>query len=599
MSQSFARENIRVVAVIQARMGSTRLPGKVLKPIAGKPLLWHIVHRLKACRLLEDIAVATSVNPADEAIVEWCNAQGVTVVRGPEDDLLARYAQAAEKLDADIIVQVSSDTPFVDAGFVDHLVATLIEQDGDYVQLEDGTECAHEGVDPFSRRALDRLMMDAAHDSCAREQVTGYFKLHPDFVKIVRAKPYALLARKGGRFTIDTPDDLAFIEALHARLDAKAGEASLADLLLLLEREPDLKAINAHMHQKQVRMSGGLALIRCDGGGKYGYGHVKRMVGLARALRDREGIGAMFALNGSEDAAVPIRRAGFEVAMLRGPSDLETLVDANSPDLLVLDGREGPSRPELEKLKRGIAVTAAIDDGHERRLACDYAYYPPVPGAQALDWSGSHTLPRLGWEWALLGLNPNAASSRAPASRPTVLVAMGGSDPHGLTLRMAQALAVLDSVFRIRFVIGTGVKDATTVARGLVALKKNYETVEGADDLSIEYASADVALCAFGVTAYELAACGIPAIYLGLTPDHVASASAFADAGMGISLGLADKISDSEIARTVQWMLNKPAVRREMRGQGLALLDGQGAARIAADLSIALCAARTPLRTAL
>jgi spore coat polysaccharide biosynthesis predicted glycosyltransferase SpsG len=166
-------------------------------------------------------------------------------------------------------------------------------------------------------------------------------------------------------------------------------------------------------------------------------------------------------------------------------------------------------------------------------------------------------------------------------------------------LRMAKALAVLDSVFRIRFVIGTGVKDATTVARGLVALKKNYETVEGADDLSIEYASADVALCAFGVTAYELAACGIPAIYLGLTPDHVASASAFADAGMGISLGLADKISDSEIARTVQWLLNKPAARREMRGQGLALLDGQGAARIAADLSIALCAARTPLRTAL
>ena len=69
MDQTYARENIRVVAVIQARMGSTRLPGKVLKPIAGKPLLWHIVHRLKACHLLEDIAVATSVNPADEAIV--------------------------------------------------------------------------------------------------------------------------------------------------------------------------------------------------------------------------------------------------------------------------------------------------------------------------------------------------------------------------------------------------------------------------------------------------------------------------------------------------------------------------------------------------
>jgi spore coat polysaccharide biosynthesis protein SpsF len=604
MTQTYARENIRVVAVIQARMGSTRLPGKVLRPIAGQPLLWHIVHRLKGCRLLEDIAVATSVNPADEAIVEWCNANGVTVVRGPEDDVLARYARAAEKLDADIIVRVSSDAPFIDAGFVDHMVATLIEQDGDYVLLEDGAECAHEGVDPFSRRALDRLMMDAAQDRCAREHVTGYFRLHPDFVKIVRAKPYAPLARKGAALTIDTPDDLAFIEALHARLTVKAGEASLADLLLLLEREPQLNKINAHVKhkplQKTGRMSGGLALIRCDGGGKFGYGHVKRMVGLARALRDREGIGAMFALNGSDDAAIPIRRAGFEVAMLHGASDLETLLDTNSPDILLLDGREGPGRAELDKLKRGIAVTAAIDDGHERRLACDYAYYPPVPGALALDWSGSHTLPRLGWEWSLLGLNPNAAPSRpSVSSRPTVLVAMGGSDPQGLTLRMAKALAVLDSLVRIRFVIGTGMKDAASVARGLVALKKNYETVEGADDLSIEYASADVALCAFGVTAYELAACGIPAVYLGLTGDHVASASTFADAGMGICMGLADRAQDADIARTVQWLLNKPAARREMRGRGLSLLDGQGAARIAADLSIALSAARTPLRTAL
>src|SRR5262252_1367416 len=84
------REHIRVVAVIQARMGSTRLPGKVLRPVAGEPLLWHIVHRLKACHLLEEIAVATSTNPADEAIVEWCNQERVTVVRGPEEDVLAR-----------------------------------------------------------------------------------------------------------------------------------------------------------------------------------------------------------------------------------------------------------------------------------------------------------------------------------------------------------------------------------------------------------------------------------------------------------------------------------------------------------------------------
>jgi spore coat polysaccharide biosynthesis protein SpsF len=581
------REHIRIVAVIQARMGSMRLPGKVLRPIAGQPLLWHIVHRLKKCRLLEDIAVATSTNPADEAIVEWCNANGVMVVRGPEDDVLARFATAAEKLDADIILRVSSDAPFIDPGFVDHLTATLIEQDGDYVVMEDGADCAHAGVDPFSRRALDRLMMDAPHDRCAREHVTGYFKLHPDFVKTVRAAAYPPLAGKGPSLTIDTPGDLALAEALHARLAAHAGEAQLSDLLLLA-REPGLGTGPKTLTGSSGRSSGGLALIRCDGGGKFGYGHVKRMVGLARALRDREGVGAMFALNGSEDAAQPIRRAGFECVMLHGASDLETLVDANSPNMLLLDGREGPSRAELEKLKRGVAVTAVIDDGHDRRLAADFAYYPPVPGAQALDWSGSNTLPRLGWEWALLGLNTNAAPSRGLASRPTVLVAMGGSDPHGLTLRMAKALGGLDPAFRIRFVIGTGMKNAAAVARGLVTLKANYETVEGAADLSTEYASADVALCAFGVTAYELAAFGVPAIYLGLSQDHAASAAAFADAGMGISLGVASAAPDAQIAATVQWLLSRPVARREMRACGLSLIDGNGAARIAADLAHAL-----------
>ena len=285
MDQSFARENIRVVAVIQARMGSTRLPGKVLKPIAGKPLLWHIVHRLKGCHLLEDIAVATSVNPADEAIVEWCKQEGVTVVRGPEDDVLARFASAAEKLDADIIVRVSSDAPFIDAGFVDHLVATLIEQDGDYVLLEEGAETAHVGVDPFSRRALDRLMMDAANDPAAKEHVTGYFKLNPGFVKIVRAAPYP----RAGQERRPADHRHAGRSGLHRSpacpMDARAGEASLADLLLLLEREPELNRSTPMCPEAEshgaVRRPGADPLRWRR---QFGYGHVKRMVALARAF---------------------------------------------------------------------------------------------------------------------------------------------------------------------------------------------------------------------------------------------------------------------------------------------------------------------------
>ena len=589
MERRRVSEQLRIVAIVQARMGSTRLPGKVLRPIAGRPLLWHIVHRLKKSHLIADVAVATTTNAADDAIVEFGRENGVAVIRGPQDDVLARFALAAEATDADVIVRVSSDAPFIDPGFIDHLLTAMIAQGGDYVLMEDGARTAHEGVDPFTRRGLDKLMMDAHDDAVAREHVTGYFKLHPDFVPIARAPAYPELAREGGRLTIDTPDDLAFIEAVHGRMAAKAGEASLADILLLLEREPSLRGINAHVKQKRIAALGGLALIRCDGGGKFGYGHVKRMVALARALRDRDGIGSVFALNGTEDAADPIRRAGFAVAI---GEPLDALIDRHAPDILLLDCREGPDQRELTALSQRVALTAIVDDGSDRRLACDLAYYPPVRQALALDWSGSTCAPRIGWEWSLLGSNQNAIPLRQISSRPVLLVTMGGSDPFGLTLRSARALAKLDPGFRARFVIGPGMADRSAVARQIVGLNRNFETIEGADDLATEFAGADLALAAFGVTAYELAAAGVPALYLGLTQDHAASASAFEAAGMGLSLGVAAEISDETIARQVSRLLGDAGKLRQMRAAGLMTIDGQGAARIAADLAQALEARR-------
>ncbi len=588
-------DHLRVVAVIQARMGSTRLPGKVLRPIAGKPLLWHIVHRLKRSQFIERIAIATSTNPRDDAIVEFGRDHDVTVLRGPEDDVLARFARAAEILDADIIVRVSGDAPFVDAGFIDHLVASLIEQNGDYVLLEDGAVSGHEGVDPFSRRALDKLMMDAREDPVAREHVTGYFKLHPDFVRIARAPAYPPLATACGRLTIDTPDDLAFAEAVHERLAAKAGEASLADLLLLLQRESGLRAVNAHVRQKTLDRHGGLALIRCDGGGRFGYGHVKRMVALARALRDREGIGALFAVNGTQDALAPVRRAGFKAFPVEAAQDaksLNRLIAAHGPDILICDMREGIGRSDLADLASHVALTAVVDDASDRRLAADLAFYPPVPQAKLLDWRGSHCEPQIGWQWSILGLGKPAAAWRNSAARPTLLVTMGGSDPAGLTLQAARALARLDPVFRARFIVGPGVGERTRLARAIVALAPHFETLEGADDLATEFAACDVALAAFGVTAYELAAYGVPALYLCLTEDHALSASAFEDAGMGQSLGLAARATDDEIARAAWALLTDSTRCREMRAMGIATIDGEGAARVAAHLAMRLAQSR-------
>ncbi|HEX3484685.1 MAG TPA: NTP transferase domain-containing protein [Micropepsaceae bacterium] len=590
--------NPRVVAIVQARMGSTRLPGKVLRSIAGKPLLWHVIHRLRRAASLDEIVIATSTNPRDDAILTFCREEDVPCVRGPEDDVLARFALAAEAFHADVILRVSADAPLLDGGFIDHLVQALIAQDGDYVTLPPGALCAHEGIDPFSRRALDKLVREASHDPVAREHVSGYFKLHPDFVNIVCAAPYETLARKSARLTIDTPDDLAFIETLHERLKVNAGEASLSDLLLLLEREPHLAQMNAHVRQKPLEAQGGLALIRCDGGGMLGFGHVKRCLTLARALRDREGLGVLFALNGEEDAAETIRQSGFETVVLPRTNQTNAFMAlgaAKNPDMLIADARTNLSRDMLTRLRQKIGIVAVIDDASDRRLAATHAYFPPVPQVEGLSWNGARPVVRVGWEWSLLGFDP----ARLPAkpavrnpARPTIVVSMGGSDPLELTRLAARALAKITTPFRARFIIGPGFRNASAQQREIEAMSPAFEAVQGVTDLGAEFSGADLALVTFGVTAYELAALGVPALYLALSDDHALSASSFENAGMGAVLGLGRILRADDIARKCWQLLTDADRRRDMRAAGLNTIDGRAGNRIAADLTTALAELR-------
>ena len=241
-----------VVAVIQARMGSSRLPGKVLAPVAGKPVLWHIVHRLGQCRTVDQIAVATSTDAQDDALAEFCTQQGVICVRGPLQNVLERYRLAAMETGAGTLLRVTGDAPLIDPGLIDYLVYTMVKEGGDYVQFETGALCAHEGVDVFSRHALDWLTEHAAEDEIAREHVTSYFKNHPGQVKTAYLPAYGPLVHKAARLSVDTPEDLNFLRTIYQRLDVPAGEAALVDVLALLDQDPQLRAINAHIRQKPL-----------------------------------------------------------------------------------------------------------------------------------------------------------------------------------------------------------------------------------------------------------------------------------------------------------------------------------------------------------
>lgn len=565
-----------VVAVIQARMSSSRLPGKVLMDIAGRPLIWHLVHRLGQCRTVDSVAIATSSDASDDALAAWCAEAGVTCVRGSLDNVLERYRLAAQQTGAKTLLRVTGDSPLIDPGFVDYIVEGFAAQAADFVMLQPGAVCAHEGVDVFSRRALDYLTSHAAGDPVAREHVTSWFKLHPDVVKVALLPEYPPLALEHVRISVDTADDLAFLRAVYARLGVAPGEVLLADVLKLVAAELGLRDINAHVRQKTMTQRERHALVCCQGGSSAGLGHLRRSLSLARALRDEQGFGVTFAA--PDEVAPLIRDAGFTVRPDASPLDM---AGERKFDLAVVDVRDSMGPADVAALAEKIAVVAVIDDGSDRRLAATHAYYPPVPQARELDWAGSACRLHLGWEWAILGFDP-ARVARAPQSG-RVVVSMGGADPMGLTDVALQALEQARAP-EADFIIGPAFAAPAALAARIT--KAGFAAHRGVADLAPLFAQGALALVAFGITAYELAALGVPALYLPISEDHARSAAAFVDAGMGEVLPL--NATPDRIAHAVTLLLADSARRAAMAAAGPRLVDGKGASRIAADLAQAV-----------
>ncbi len=575
-----------IAAVIQARMRSTRLPGKVLQPVAGRPLLWHVLHRLKKSALIQSLCVATTLDPADDELAAYAQSQGAIVVRGPDEDVLARFVLAADTLDADIIVRVTADAPLVDAAFVDYLISEMLRHRADFVVLRPGLSAIHEGADPMTRRALKKLAADASNDPVAREHVCSYFKQHRDFVNVAEIDLPEKWRFNGARLSVDTPADVTFIEAVYRRLQAQAGTATLTDLVALLRREPQLLELNSHIRQKPMTATSGTVIMRCDGGATLGLGHVRRSLSIARQMRDREGLGVRFAMIGDHTAADMVRMQGFAVDAKPGAeSEIDWLLDlaeTHKPMAIILDIRTGLSPHAVLRLRGADLIVAAIDDGSGRRLVADVTFFPPVPQVFSLDWEIAEREPFVGWEWVALGQDvlPAPAVSRAT---PHIVLSMGGADPLGLTKPTVRALSCLDTAADVTVIVGPSADQ--DIEAQLLAIAPAFTILRNPENLASIMASADLALVTFGITAYEMGAMGVPALYLCLNDDHAKSASAFERSGMGVSLGIASQVNAPQITAAVHGLLDDPDLRQSMSAAGRMNLDGRGAARIAEKVS--------------
>ena len=229
------------MAIVQARMSSSRLPGKVLKPLAGRAVLEHVVRRLEHCRTLDEVVVATSDDASDDPIVSWCENYGVRFHRGSLDDVLGRYRDAAHHFGAEVVVRITADCPVIDPIVVDLVVDGFLGGDYDYFGLggefPNGLDC-----EVMTQSALERAADEAIRPS-DREHVTPYFKRHPKLFAQGSVAPFDRLFHH--RWTLDVEEDYQFLCRIFEHLYQEDRLFLTQDLLRLLDQQPELMTINA------------------------------------------------------------------------------------------------------------------------------------------------------------------------------------------------------------------------------------------------------------------------------------------------------------------------------------------------------------------
>lgn len=240
---------MKVVAIIQARMGATRLPCKMMMEILDKPVVHHVIERVKKARLVNDIWLATTVNPEDDVLANWAKDNNVKYYRGSVNDVLDRYYQTALLAQADTVIRITGDCPLIDPEVVDQVVGEYLKGGYDYIcnrqppTFPDGLD-----TEVFSMATLKKDWEEATLKS-DREHVSTYIWRHPNIFKLKSI--YNPVDLSGQRWTLDTKEDLEFLKLIFEELQKKQQFGHLAEVLAILKEHPDWLKINSQYQRNE------------------------------------------------------------------------------------------------------------------------------------------------------------------------------------------------------------------------------------------------------------------------------------------------------------------------------------------------------------
>ncbi|HVR72444.1 MAG TPA: glycosyltransferase family protein [Vicinamibacteria bacterium] len=239
----------RVVGIVSARMASARYPGKALVPLAGRPLLEVLLERVASCPVLDSVALATSARAENAPLGAIAQRMGISVFRGDDDDVLRRHVDCARHMAADHVVRVTGDNPLTDLETLERLVERHLETGAEYTYVPGDALLMGILPEVIARGALERSWErgEARHRS---ELVTLYIKEHPREFRIATMDLPPGLYRPRYRLTVDEAEDVRLMQSLFERLAAPGRIVTTREAIALLDAQPELAEINAHLRHK-------------------------------------------------------------------------------------------------------------------------------------------------------------------------------------------------------------------------------------------------------------------------------------------------------------------------------------------------------------
>ncbi|MCP4650687.1 MAG: hypothetical protein GY853_11500 [PVC group bacterium] len=586
-----------IITFIQARMSSTRFPGKVLKHILGKPILQLQIERARACKTVDKVVVLTSISEDDRPIVDMCKKINVDFFCGSLENVLDRFYQAAVKFKPDHIIRLTGDCPLIDAKVIDDMVKLYLKEEGDY-----GTNCVPVTYpDGLDAEILTFKALQVAHTEAVLpshlEHLSLFFEEQSERFKIVNLANNTDLSSL--RWTVDESEDFEFVKAIFEELYPKKPLFCMQDVLDLLKRRPELILLNNRFNRNEglfkskeqdnvflegktsTNMSNTVSILfRVDVYEKLGLGHLSRCRSLMAAFLHYSE--CQFAVLSNNETVVREFIPNIAFDFYHNRNELKN----TNFDILIVDVPDIASGEDEDF--RGVAkLVVCIEDAGRglsyqniliRPNLLNLPISPNLKIAKNNYWSGRDYI-ILHNDFAKQVVRNDVPKEKAEE----LLLCFGGSDPCGLTLRAIPLFKELEGNISFHVVIGPAFSWKDEVS-SIINDDARFHLSINCQNMAEHFSKADIALISGGTMLYEACAMGTPALVFSQNQEQEIEAKICQAAGAVASLGVSKSVSDDKIFSAVKKIIRDTDLRLNMAKAGPKIVSSDGAAHIVSSL---------------